>query len=1019
MKRWWQTLIAQPRRASCLRTDKLKSRPSTRLQACLPTRLNVEELETRVCPAISGNNWMSGVPDGISLFQMSLPGTHDSMSGSVPFTSGDLQSLVDNKVNTAVNGALGNNVFSGALDAVLDGGANALINATSLVSLPLEQMISQTQNTDLTTQLSAGVRVLDIRVQQDNNQLELVHGGLPLSPLVFDSAVLQPVTNFLAANPSEAIVIQVQVDSTSSTPGNGTVDQIFGNYESETNPGPGPAMGQPYGNYIWQATPTEPVPPTLGAARGKIVIIQSNGIQGLQDTGWNPQDPNFPNSFGGQTSPPPEDIFDPIQNDFKTDDLASKSQEAENLVASDAQHIPAVNQPNTLSTFSANYLSASSGNLGDIFTTPYAIPFGMATGASGTFDINAGNIATDVGLLVAAEANTFPEIAVPALFASGLLQPVVQWTPTPGGSGVGMNSLLDNYINTADPPTPITDVPAPLGIVFTDFAVPNSAFSAPPLIQDIYLHNPFPISLSANGTLTLDTNLELPGAHTITIGQVPTGQPNAGGVEATIDGQTQTFPPDLVTSIVVMGGASSNTVDIQAIAAGVASINVQGDGDATTLEAPSGTANVWHLTSAGGGTIDVGSQDGIVTFSGVTNLSGGGGDDFIFEGGGVSGNIDGGSGTSTLDYSNLAGPVTVNLQTDMGSQIGGTFANIGNFVGSQSTADTFIGPDSGATWDITGANSGTVNGSTFSSFENLTGGLGNDQFVFFPGGSASGNIDGGGGTNTLDYSNLSTSVTITLPDMATGIGGIFTNISVIKGGSGTNSIVGANANTVWTLTGLNTFTVDGLSVSGFQSITGGSGNDRFVFLTGGGVSGSINGAGGVNTLDYSQFVGGITVNLTIGKATGVGQSVSNIQNVTGSIGNDLIVGNAQANTLIGGTGRNVIIGGGGSDNITGGGGDNILIGGTTAWDANPTALAAIMAEWTRTDLSFEQRLADLNSDAPPSRALNGTYELNKKTVFDDGLADTLTGGGGLDWFFYDDDLDTLNSVKPRDHKTQL
>jgi hypothetical protein len=32
----------------------------------------------------------------------------------------------------------------------------------------------------------------------------------------------------------------------------------------------------------------------------------------------------------------------------------------------------------------------------------------------------------------------------------------------------------------------------------------------------------------------------------------------------------------------------------------------------------------------------------------------------------------------------------------------------------------------------------------------------------------------------------------------------------------------------------------------------------------------------------------------------------------------------------------------------------------------------------RTDLSFEQRLADLNSNAPLSRALNGPYELNKE-----------------------------------------
>jgi hypothetical protein len=135
-------------------------------------------------------------------------------------------------------------------------------------------------------------------------------------------------------------------------------------------------------------------------------------------------------------------------------------------------------------------------------------------------------------------------------------------------------------------------------------------------------------------------------------------------------------------------------------------------------------------------------------------------------------------------------------------------------------------------------------------------------------------------------------------------------------------------------------------------------------------------------LDYSPDVANITVDLALGVATAVGQGVAHIANITGSIGNDLLVGNALANTIIGGTGRNVIIGGLGADTLIGGGGDNILVGGSTVYDTNLTALNAIMAEWTRTDLSFEQRLADLNSDGPP-RGLNGPYQLSKKTVTED------------------------------------
>jgi hypothetical protein len=437
-------------------------------------------------------------------------------------------------------------------------------------------------------------------------------------------------------------------------------------------------------------------------------------------------------------------------------------------------------------------------------------------------------------------------------------------------------------------------------------------------------------------------------------------------------------------------------------------------GSASNSDTLIGPDATWYIQGANSGSVNDS------TFSSFENLTGGSGSDqfVFFSGGSVAGNIDGGGGTNTLDYSHLVGPVAVNLQTATAPGIGGTFANISNFFGSASSADTLIGPDAGATWHITGANSGTANGSSFSSFEDLTGGSGSDQFVFFSGGSVAGNIDGGGGTNTLDYSHLTTPVTLSLQgNTATGIGGTFAHITNFIGGSGSNTLVGPNADTVWTLTGLNTFMVDGLSFSAFQNLTGGSGADRFVFQTGGGVSGTIDGGSGNNTLDYSPYVGNITVDLALGTATGVGEGVSHVENVTGSIGNDLLVGDALPNTLMGGTGRNVIIGGAGADNLIGGGDDNITIGGSTAYDANLTALTAIMAEWTRTDLSFEQRLADLISDAPPARALNGPYHLNKKTVFDDNAANVLTGGGGLDWFFVGQD-DTVLNRKPRDHITQ-
>jgi hypothetical protein len=65
----------------------------------------------------------------------------------------------------------------------------------------------------------------------------------------------------------------------------------------------------------------------------------------------------------------------------------------------------------------------------------------------------------------------------------------------------------------------------------------------------------------------------------------------------------------------------------------------------------------------------------------------------------------------------------------------------------------------------------------------------------------------------------------------------------------------------------------------------------------------------------------------------------------------------------------------------------------TAYDRNRTALEAIMAEWGRTDLSYEARVHDLLHGS------GGVPALNASTVFDDGAADVLAGGKGRDLFF--------------------
>jgi hypothetical protein len=73
-----------------------------------------------------------------------------------------------------------------------------------------------------------------------------------------------------------------------------------------------------------------------------------------------------------------------------------------------------------------------------------------------------------------------------------------------------------------------------------------------------------------------------------------------------------------------------------------------------------------------------------------------------------------------------------------------------------------------------------------------------------------------------------------------------------------------------------------------------------------------------------------------------------------------------------------------------------LIGGTTAYDNNAAALAALLAEWGRTDIDYATRIAHLTGSL--SGGLNGMDLLNTSTVHSNGLVDNLYGGSGMDWF---------------------
>ncbi len=127
----------------------------------------------------------------------------------------------------------------------------------------------------------------------------------------------------------------------------------------------------------------------------------------------------------------------------------------------------------------------------------------------------------------------------------------------------------------------------------------------------------------------------------------------------------------------------------------------------------------------------------------------------------------GGNNQLTLDFSNGA------ITTPNGIIFnGGTGNNTLELDGTLS-----------ASWNITGANSGTVNGPiAFTAVANLIGSNGNNDFTFGNNGSVSGNITGKGSNNILDYYPVQKPVTANLATgVASLVGGLVNGIQVVLG----------------------------------------------------------------------------------------------------------------------------------------------------------------------------------------------------------------------------------------------
>ncbi len=468
------------------------------------------------------------------------------------------------------------------------------------------------------------------------------------------------------------------------------------------------------------------------------------------------------------------------------------------------------------------------------------------------------------------------------------------------------------------------------------------------------------------------------------------------------------------------------------------------------------------LTGSAGDDVIVGTarDDYILGLDGNDTLIGGAGGDYL----------DGGDGSDTASYANAAGAVYADLDAGYGvgygNGAGDTYYSIENLTGSAFNdqlygdgGDNVLTGGAGADYLYGGGGSDTASyadaagavyadlgagygvgygngaGDTYYSIENLTGSAFNDQLYgdggdnVLTGGAGADYLYGGGGSDTASYADAA--------------GAVYANLGAGYGfGDGNDTY----------------YSIENLTGSAFNDQLYGDGGDNV--LMGGAGADYLYGGGGSDTASYANATGAVYADLGAGVGYGgdaAGDAYDSIENLTGSVFNDLLVGDANDNVLTGGAGADYLYGGGGSDtasyanaadgvyadldgglgyvgdatndtyngieNLTGSAfndaligdaNDNVLMGGAggdylVGGSGSDTASYANAAHWVYADLAAGYgSVGDAAGDTYDSieNLIGGTFndmlfgDANDNVLMGGTGADYLAGGGGSDTASY-------------------
>ncbi|WP_298096310.1 M10 family metallopeptidase C-terminal domain-containing protein [Brevundimonas sp.] len=343
-------------------------------------------------------------------------------------------------------------------------------------------------------------------------------------------------------------------------------------------------------------------------------------------------------------------------------------------------------------------------------------------------------------------------------------------------------------------------------------------------------------------------------------------------------------------------------------------------------------------------------------------------------------------GTDTFDFSGyLNNGQIIDLRQGCFSSVGGLVGNVSIALGA--VIENAIGGNGSDTFRGNSANNRfTPNAGT----DVVDGGLGTDTVVFSGARSAytitwngqTGTIVGNGQNVTVTNVEFLQFTDQTIAAAPTGgivVGGDITN-ETINGTALADVIGGLGGND----------TINGLG--GNDTLNGGSGND---VLNGGdgddvliGALGNdtLNGGAGTDTADYSGAGAAVTINLTTGTGSGGAgtETLTGVENVTGTTFADTLTGDGNANILRGGGGVDILNGGGGADQLIAGapglagGAPDIIKGSDTSNGSIATAVSLSGA------FDLAQNAAIANSTTIPHATVvattHGNVEYYRLTV---------------------------------------